>query len=97
MSKKSLFIIVHEQEVIDEAEYLASSIKALREIKDIKEHREFISLNGNPEQLLPDLPSKKDYRILLCGSRIDVCIPKQRSALEKAGYDVEIYYPASIF
>ena len=97
MSKKSLFIIVHEQEVRDEAEYLASSIKALREIKAIKEHDGFVSLNGDPEQLLPNLPSPKNYKILLCGSRIDVCIPKQRSALEKAGYEVEIYYPASIF
>lgn len=97
MSKKSLFIIVHEQEVKDEAEYLASSIKALREIEAIKKHKEFISLNGDPEQLLSNLPSPEDHRILLCGSRIDVCIPKQRSALEKAGYGVEIYYPASIF
>ncbi|KKK51371.1 hypothetical protein LCGC14_3115600, partial [marine sediment metagenome] len=40
MSKKSLFIIVHEQEVKDEASYLASSIKALREIKNIKSFME---------------------------------------------------------
>ena len=97
MAKKSLFIIVHESEVKDEAAYLASSIKALKEIKAIKEREEFRSLDEDPEQLLPNLPSPEDYRIFLCGSKIDVCIPKQRGALEKAGYDVEIYYPASIF
>ncbi len=94
---KALFVIVHEHEVEQESAYLASSIKAYREIQAIKEEEEFMVVNGDPNQIPANMPEPNEYKIYVCGARIDVCIPKQIKALQDVGYDVEPYNPASIY
>jgi len=86
---KSLFVIVHE----GTASY--KNPKVHREIKRIKRCEEFRVIDGDPQKIPEDLPSANEYEILVCGARTDVCIPAQIEALEKAGYRVRIYMPAS--
>lgn len=95
---KPIFVIVHEYEVKDEHDFgLASSVKAFREIQAIKEEEDHRIIDGDPTIIPQNLPSPEKGRIYVCGSRIDICIPKQITALEKAGYNAEIYMPASIY
>ena len=95
---KSLYVIVHEEEVRIETQWVASSVKAYREIERIKRYEDFRNVDGEDPTVIPsDLPKPDECKIRVCGSSIAVCIPQQISALEKAGYDVELYRPASIF
>jgi len=93
-----LYVIVHEQEVNDELGWgVPSSIKVYGEIQEIKQMYAYRSVDGDPTVIPADLPAPSDDLLVhVCGSSLDVCIPKQLEALQRAGYNAKIS-SASIF
>lgn len=95
---KDLYIIVHEEEVKIEHDYgVALSVRAYREIQEIKRMYDYRSVNGDPTIIPDNLPPPIECSIHVCGSSIAVCIPQQMEGLEKAGYKPRLSRSASIF
>jgi hypothetical protein len=92
-----IYIIVHEEEVKTEHDFgLASSIKAYREIQEIK--RDYDFRNVEDQTKIPDdLPPPGECEIHVCGSSLAACVPKQMEALEEAGYKPILSRSASVF
>ena len=95
---KDLYIIVHEGEVKVEHNFgVTLSVRAYREIQEIKQTHDYRNVDGDPTKIPADLPTAKECRVHVCGSSIAVCIPQQMEALEKAGYKPRLSRSASIF
>lgn len=95
---KDLYIIVHEEEVkLEHDEGVTLSIRAYREIQEIKKMYAYQNVEDDPTKIPDNLPSPDECIIHVCGSSLAVCIPKQIEALEKAGYKPKLSRSASIF
>ncbi len=95
---KDIYIIVHEEEVkVEHDECVALSIRAYREILEIKRMYSYRNIDGDPTKIPPDLPPAEECRVHVCGSSIAACIPQQIEALERAGYKPRLSRSASIF
>ena len=95
---KDIYVIVHEDEVKAEHDFkIALSIRAYREIQEIKGIYQYRNIDNDPTKIPEDLPSANECRIHVCGSSLANCIPKQIAALEKAGYKATISRSASIY
>lgn len=95
---KHIYIIVHEEEVrVEHDAGVTLSVRAYREIQEIKRDYVYRNLDGDPSIILEGLPPPAECRIHVCGSSLANCVPRQIEALREANHEATVSRSASIY
>lgn len=92
---KPVYVLVHASTILEAKETDSTILKPkIEELERILESEDFFIVEGNPFAIPKGIP--KEREVLVCGGLGEGCVAWQCMQLLEAGYQAEIYSPATI-